>query len=108
MKNPMEGKYIDATTDEAVHDAIVALIIKKTGCKRTDEYDGLDLANPFKEVDHDGDLVGYTRRGHIESDGAKEISLAELEAMPDYVEPATEMTVAEVSKALGRTIKIIE
>ena len=92
-----------ATKDKAVHDAIVALMVRKTGKKMNP---GHVRRNAWLYVDNLPGLTGW----YDKDPDHGEISLAELAAMPDYVEPpkVKEMTVADVSKLVGCPVKIVE
>jgi hypothetical protein len=96
----MRRLTIYATTDKDVHNAIIRLMERKTGKKMHDNH----IINDYPYV---SEVSSGLAGGGTVLDRENEITLAELDTMPDYTS-IKKMTVAEIAKALGHEVEIIK
>ncbi|GAG11252.1 unnamed protein product [marine sediment metagenome] len=100
MNKPLDGKCMYVTMDPKVRPVLISMLDRKSGRKRDAGGDECSLQKVAR--------MGIWN-GNFGPEEYKEISLTELEALPDYVEPPSrKMTVADVSKMAGCQVEIIE
>ena len=102
----LNNKVVYASGDLEAHWAIIHLCERKTGLKMCTPHNPAFgwITEGRSSLSGESELTGTSG-----STSRTVITLKELDSFPDYVEPDyVEMTVAEISRALGRTIKVVE